>query len=187
MKQAEWDRLIADIRSVGEDVDRAVEASLALRGVIDRSRIPELERLIQDDDFFMREAAASPLINLNGLKALPQLLEALERGSREGHDNDGLAFEITELISSEKIGAVPLLLEMLRSPRSETRSHSAWLLGFASEVVSPETLIGALKDPSPVVRSAALGSLSSFKDHPGVLDAMLPLLKDADDQVRLNP
>ena len=66
---------------------------MALGEITDSSRIPEWERLVQDDDFFVREAAASPLINLEGIEALPLLLESLERGAREGHDNDGLAFE----------------------------------------------------------------------------------------------
>jgi HEAT repeat protein len=185
MDQAEWDRLIASIRSAGEDLDRAVAASMALGEITDRSRIPELERLIQDDDFFVREAAATPLISLKGIDAFPLLLEALERGAREGHDNDGLAFEISELVECHKAEVTPRLLEMLRARRSETRSHAAWLLGFVSDVVSPEPLIEALKDPSPDVRSSAVGSLSSFKGHPGVLAAILPLLDHAEEQVRV--
>ena len=186
MDQTEWERRIADIRSGGDDLDRALEASMALKGLTDRSRIPELEHLIQDDDFFMREAAASPLINLKGLGALPLLLQALERGTQPGHDHDGLALEITELIESHKTEAGPLLLEMLRDPKGQTRSHAAWLLGFISDVVSPEVLTDVLKDLNPNVRSSAVGSLSSFKDHPGVLEAMLPLLDDGEEQVRVD-
>jgi hypothetical protein len=185
MDQAAWDRLIANIRSVADDSDRAVEASMALREITDSSRIPELERLLQDEDFFVREAAVSPLISMRGIDALPLLLEALERGATEGHDNDGLAFEITELVESYKAEVAPRLLEMLRSPRSETRSHAAWLLGFVADAVSPEPMIEALKDPSPDVRSSAVGALSSFKGHAGVLAAILPLLNHAEEQVRV--
>jgi len=114
------------------------------------------------------------------------LLQALERGVLEGHDNDGLAFEITELVESHKTEVAPRLLLMLRSPRSETRSHAAWLLGFVSDAVSPDPLIEALKDPSPDVRSSAVGALSSFKGHAGVLAAILTLLNHAEEQVRVD-
>ena len=89
MNEGEWDRLIADLRS-SDDWDRAVEAARTLGEVADQSRVPDLERLIEDDDFFVREAAAGPLCRLKGLDALPLLLQASERGRLEGHDNDGL-------------------------------------------------------------------------------------------------
>lgn len=185
MEQAEWDRLIEELRDL-DDFERAVEASNALRGVTDPSRIPELERLVQDEENWAREAAATALINLKGLKALPLLLHALELGVQDDEDNDTLAFEIVELVESQKDEAAPMLLEMLRSPRPEARSHAAWLLGFFSGEVSPEPLIEASKDPSPDVRSAALGSLSSFRGHSGVLAAMLSQLEAAEEDVRVS-
>ncbi|GAC1333791.1 MAG: hypothetical protein NVSMB14_00700 [Isosphaeraceae bacterium] len=185
MDPAEWDRLMADIRSF-DDFERMVEASLAIREWSDRSRLPELKLLIQDDDFYVRESAADALCRLEGLKSLPLLLEALERGTREGHDNDGLAFAIVELIESDKAASAPLLLEMLRSPRAETRAHAAWLLGFVSDAISPDPLLKALSDPNPDVRLKAVGASDSFHRHPGVLEAILPLVKQTEEQVRVN-
>jgi HEAT repeat protein len=186
MDQAEWDRLIASIRSVDDDFDRACEALTALRETSDPSRIPELEQLIQNDEYFIREAAASPLINLRGIEALPLLLQALARGAKEGHENGLLALEIIGLVESDAEEAAPRLLELLRSKRPGIRSQAAWLLGYVSEATSPQPLLEALRDSDPAVRSSAVGSLASFKGHPDVLEHMLLLLKDADEQVRVD-
>jgi HEAT repeat protein len=185
MDQADWTRLIGDLLSYTDDVNRAVSATTALGEAADESRLPELERLFRSGDYFLREVLGDPLARIKGLDALPLLLEGLTRGLREGHDHDGLVATITDLIQSHPSEAVPVLMRMLNSPSDEDRENAAWLLGFASTVAPSEPLIEALKDPSARVRANAVGSLGSFKDHPGVLERMLPLLRDSDEQVRV--
>jgi HEAT repeat protein len=184
MDRAAWERLIASIRSLGDDPDRACEAWKALREITDSSRIPELEHFLEDDDFFMREAAAGALINPRGIDRLLHLLQGIERVMQEGHDCAGLEFEITDLVKSKKAEVTPRLLEMLQSNSSVTRAHAAELLRFVSEAVSPQPLFEALKDADPFVRSSAVLTLPNFKGHPEVLESMLPLLNDADEDVR---
>jgi HEAT repeat protein len=183
-----WEQIIADLYGVEDDVDRAVAACSALDAAADESRLPELRRLLmQGDNFFVREAAAFPVARLEGLRALPALVHAKQRGSEEGHDNDGLNTLMADLVESHQVEAVPLLLRMLAEPSEESRSAAAWLLGFVAEAASPDALLAVLDDPSPHVRAAAAGSLSSFPNISGVADALIRLLgADVDEQVRVS-
>src|SRR5438128_3315362 len=157
---SEWDRIISDLHE-SENVDRAVAACQALDQAADESWLPRLRRLLAESrDFFVREAAATPIARLEGLQALPQLLHALHLAEEEGHDNDGLGALISDLVWANPQQAAPMLHQMLCAS-SEQRRDAAWLWGFAAEVVTPEPLLAALDDPSPRVRSAAAGSLGS--------------------------
>lgn len=184
----EWEQILADLRGAEDDVDRAVAACTALDVVADESRLSELRRLLTDgDDFFVREAAAVPVARLEGIRALPALLHAQQRGREEGHDNDGLNTVIVGVVESEPSEAASILLGMLAEPSEDSRCSAAWLLGFLVGFVSPGPLLDALGDPSPNVRSDAAGSLSGFGRTASVVDALIHALStDVDDQVRVS-
>ncbi len=181
MAEQDWDRLVADLRAVVDDIDRAVDAVPALAALADSSRVPELYRLLQDDEFFVREAAAEPLARLEGVRALPQLFEALS----EGHDNDGLVFTIVELLESHPREARPHLLAMLHSPEPQERQHAAWALGFVPAEEALDPLLAALADQSPAVRGAVAGSLGRYAADK-VIDPLLQTLQDGDAWVRID-
>jgi HEAT repeat protein len=181
---SEWGRILADLHDV-ENLDRAVGACEALDKAADESWLPQLHRLLaKGRDFFVREAAAVPIARLEGLRALPQLLRTLELGEKEGHDNDGLASLVSDLVWSNAKEAAPALLRMIRGPSERQRSDAAWLWGFAAEALTPEPLLALLSDPSPHVRSAAVGSLGSFKGREEVFTSLLKTLDDTDESVR---
>ncbi len=178
---SEWHRLVEDLRSD----DRAVRAASIFGRVADESRVPDLYRLLESDDFFIREAAAEPLARLEGARALPALFTALTRGESEGHDNDGLVATVSDLLEDNPQGVAPLVLQMVSAPEWEQREHAAWALGFLPSDVALEPLLAALRDESPDVRSAAAGSLGSFEGE----DVLLPLiecLRDDDKRVRVS-
>lgn len=181
---SEWDRIVADLRNV-LDEDRAVRACKELDRAADESWLPRLHRLLaEDESFFVREAAAFPIARIEGLRTLPRLLHALELGKEDGHDNDGLAFLITKLVSAAPGEAAPILLQMIRSRSERIRSDAAWLWGFAAEALTPEPLLKLLNDSSPRVRSAAAGSLSSFQGRDDVFAALVNAIEDPDEEVR---
>jgi bilin biosynthesis protein len=181
---SEWDRIIADLHDV-EDIDRAVAACEALDKSADESWLPRLHQLLANGrDFFVREAAAVPIARLEGLRALPQLLHALQLGEEEGHDNDGLSSVVEGLVSANPEEAAPALLRMIRGPSERQRSDSAWLWGYAAKALSPEPLLELLSDPSPRVRSAAVGSLGSFEGREDVFASLVQALEDPDEQVK---
>ncbi len=181
---SEWNRILADLHNV-EEVNRAVAACEALDKAADESWLPRLHQLLAEGrDFFIREAAAVPIARLEGLGALPQLLHALQLGEEEGHDNDGLAALVTGLVWANPEEATPALLRMIREPSERQRSDAAWLWGFAAQALTPEPLLALLNDPGPCVRSAAIGSLTSFKDREDVFASLVLALDDSDEQVK---
>ncbi len=181
-----WDRIIAELNNV-EDIDRAVAASNVLDQAADESCLPQLHQLLsQSKNFFVREAAAVPIARLEGLRALPQLLRALELGQEEGHDNDGLVSVISDLVWTNPEEAAPVLLKMIKDPSERSRRNAAWLWGFAAKVLPTEPLLVLLSDPSSCVRSAAVGSLGSFKGCENAFASLVEALKDPDDQVKMS-
>jgi HEAT repeat protein len=182
-----WERIVADLHAAEDDVQRAVAACEALDKVADASRLPDLHRLLTDAQFFVREAAAIPIARIEGLRALPDLLSAHQRGSEDGHDNDGLSTVIANLVASAPREAALLLLGMLVDSSDRTRGAAAWLLGFVSEEANAEPLLAALRDPSSRVRAAAAGSLSSFAGRAGVFEGLVRGLgEDTDEDVRVS-
>jgi hypothetical protein len=189
MTDAEWNHLLADLHAIQthDDVDRAVSAAMRLAELDDPSRLPDLKALVESADFFILEAIGQPIANLEGLKALPILLRALDRGHEQGHDCDTLAVVIVDLVALHSQDAAPVLLEMLRSEEDRTRANAAWLMGFAaSGVADPHPLLQALEDPNPDVRGAAVGSLVSFNSQLDVFDALARMLHDPDESVRVD-
>jgi len=185
MSKTSWSQLIQDLRS--EDIDRSVNACQKIYETADESHIPELYSLLDDESFYIREAAASPLARLEGKKALPYLFQAYTRGIEDGHDNDGLTTTIAELLEEKAEEIAPLLVEMLQNPKSETRFNAAWALGFTTSEISPNVLLDLLEtENNPEVRSAIIGSLSSFNRSSVVAEKLLSLLNEPDEEVRIN-
>lgn len=177
MPQQTWPQLIHDLRS--SDVKRAVLACDKIDATADASHIAELYALLNDDSFFIREAAANPLARLEGIDALPSLFQAMTRGLEDGHDNDGLVETIAHLLETNQEKATPVLLKMIEKQNKDVRLNAAWALGFVASQISPLPLFELIdNDESFDVRSAATASLGSFTGFPEVFDKLILLLKD---------
>lgn len=181
--EAELDRIIANLREASGT--EALDSVNALDEAADENWLPQLKKLLaEDQDIVVREAAAIPIIRLEGLNALPQLLYANHLGEEEGHDNDTLAGLIVDLVERDPAPAAPLLREWICDPLDWRRSMAAWLWGFAARSVTAELLLTALDDPSPGVRAAAAGSLASFTGEEEVFAALVHACRDKDRAVR---
>ncbi len=183
MSKDNWSQAVQDLQNV-EDIDRAVNACKVISELANESHVPELYALLRDDSFFVREAAAEPLARLEGIKSLPFLFQALTHGEQEGHDNDGLAFTVTELLDFDKKKAAEVLLTMLESDDDKLRENAVWALGFVATEISAEPLLDCFKnDTNPKIRSLAAGSLSSFKSNPEVVSELLRGVHDSSEEV----
>lgn len=184
MKKQKWSQLIEDLQS--PNTNRAVRACEMIAQLADESNIPELYSLLNDESFFVREAAAFPLVRLEGARALTALFQAYTRGFQEGHDNDGLSMTIIELLEAKPEEVAPLLLDMLKSTDHETRANAAWALGFTASQITPDVLLKQLETESvQEVRRAIIGSLGSFHESSEVIRKLIEQLNDSNEQIKI--
>lgn len=92
--------------------------------------IPWLLGLLKHECFFVREAAAWPLVELAGPSVLVQLLTAYDLGLDEGHDNDGFGTALFELLELHPTEAQIALRQLGKSDDKKMQGHAAWLLEF---------------------------------------------------------
>jgi HEAT repeat protein len=124
-----WKELSDALR--GErDVERAARAVRQLQEQATAEDVPRLMEMLNDSDFFIREAAAWPLTGLAGLAALPQLLAALQRTFDDGHDGDGFQTALIELVEADKPAARRVLDGLLKTGDEAMRENAKWLLEF---------------------------------------------------------
>lgn len=80
-----------------KDVDECVTAASRLHKESETGDVAKLVALLNDNSFFVREAAAWPLAELAGPAVLRELFVAYQRGFDEGHDNDGFSAALLEV------------------------------------------------------------------------------------------
>jgi hypothetical protein len=107
-----------------------VEATSQLHREAEADDVPRLIELLQHESFFVREAAAWPLVELAGPKVLPELLAAYQRGFDDGQDNDGFTaalLEIPSLYPAESRAAITSIIATAAEP---LLGHAKWLVEF---------------------------------------------------------
>lgn len=185
MGTAGWNQLIRDLCS--GDVDRAVRACEDISQTADETNIPDLYSLLEDDNFFIREAAAFPIARMEGVRALPALFRAFTRGIQDGHDNDGMSAAIGGLLEENQQAALPLLENMLLDDDKDVRANAAWAMGFVAEQITLAILMNLREKESDLdVRINAIGSLGSFDGYPEVVDRLVSLLGESNEQVLIS-
>ncbi|MEP7213748.1 MAG: HEAT repeat domain-containing protein [Acidobacteriota bacterium] len=128
MNDTKWHQLIESIQ--GDDIERMVEASEHLYKEAEDSDVPRLLKLLEDDSFVVREAAAWPLASVGGADALPALFLAYKRGFDEGLDNDGFTTALIELVELNRGSCSSRLVELQGSSNPDFRRYATWLLEF---------------------------------------------------------
>ena len=126
-----WNEIVSALSE--REVSTAVDAASKLHTNATTEDIPRLLSLLDNADFFIREASAWPLAELAGASVLPQLLTAYQRGFDEGHDNNGFTaalLEIPALFGSEAKQAIASLAE---TAEGTMKDNALWLLKFCEE------------------------------------------------------
>ena len=140
MNTTEWRSLVAALEA--PDVLACVEAAARLQAEAGAEDIPRLLELLENESFFVREAAAWPLAVLNGPSLLPQLFVAYQRGFDEGHDNDGFTAALLEIPALYPAEAPEALSSFIKLSEEPLRGHAEWLLEFCAGE-APSTRRGA--------------------------------------------
>ena len=120
--------MLADLRS--PDLTLASLAMAKLKDEASDVDIPRFIALLEDESFVLREAAAWPLSDLGVVSALPALLRAHQRGSDEGHDNDGLSAALIDLVEGNPTEARLVLRDLLATSDDDIKERAEWLLEF---------------------------------------------------------
>lgn len=81
--------------------------------------------------------------------------------------------------------AVPLLVDCLQNPDSETRIYALWALGAVGAPEARQPLEAALRDTDPGIRKTAAFGLGELGE-PESISALLPVLQDPVADVRWN-
>jgi HEAT repeat protein len=132
MTEQEWKTVIDALRA-RDDISGATTAALKLHETATPEDLPRLMQLLTDDDFLVREAAAWPVAELAGPAALPELLQALQRGFDEGHDNDGFQTALADLVGANRTQAREVVTRLANSLDKPTRENAAWLLEYCEK------------------------------------------------------
>jgi HEAT repeat protein len=119
--------------SNAEENLRAIEQ---VRQNSDVGDIPWLLDLLQHESFLVREAAAWPLAELAGPSVLCELLNAYQQGIEEGHDNDGFAAALFELVELHPVEAQAALQLLANDGDSREKENAAWLLEYFQDEVA---------------------------------------------------
>jgi len=131
MNPAAWNEIASALEA--SDVLTCVEAASRLHAEAEIEDVPRLLALLQHDSFFVREAAAWPLVELVGPSVLSQLFSAYQRGFDEGHDNDGFTAALLEIPFLFPAETKRSLANLIKMGDEKTRGHAQWLLEFCSE------------------------------------------------------
>jgi hypothetical protein len=124
---ATWTDIVSALEA--RDLDANLLAADRLRAESSVDDVPKLLALLNDgQDFFIREAAAWPLVELVGPNVLRELFSAYQRGFDEGHDNDGFTSALIEVSVLFPTEARVALLALVRQESGPIRDHATWLL-----------------------------------------------------------
>ncbi len=129
MNDSEWAALIRDLKD-HDDIDASLHAAERLHRDAAAADIPRLKALLLDESFYVREAVAWPLSALAGAAALPELLEAYQRGFDEGNDNDGFSALLMDMAATHPNGLRPVLDALAASGIAPLERNARWLLEF---------------------------------------------------------
>ncbi len=137
IRSTEWDALIGALRRP-EELDRACSAAETLSRDSTLEDVPALVSLLQDQDAFVREAAAWPLSRLLGASSLVDLLLAYQRGFDEGLDNDGFTAALLDVVHSDREGSMRALRALVDVGNPAMRENAAWLLTHCADAAPEE-------------------------------------------------
>jgi HEAT repeat protein len=150
-----------------DDPDYAVRkaAAEALRGIGDRRAVEPLKQCLVDDDYDgARGEAAWAIGEMEGVRAIPVLIKAMDKGVVIGPLLRGADKEIVAVLVTIGEPAVEPLIEALAERGPKARKVAAHALGQLGDPRAVEPLIEALRDEEPPVQSSAAIALGSIGD-----------------------
>jgi hypothetical protein len=115
-----------------DDIDAQLEAFQELKASVTSHDLPVLLEALKSktSNFAVRELLAEPIINLAGVKALPELMTAFGKNFEEGHDNDTFQVLLVELAETDRHGVQLELKKLAKQSNNNELEDINWLLEF---------------------------------------------------------
>lgn len=144
--------------------------------------------LIEDENEAHFSAAAG-IARVEGFSQYNYLIETMAEAYAKAAGEhsaplDSFIDALQEVSDNHPLPVAGILTELLHHQRASVRAFAAFLFGM-SEVSSPASLLTTLKDPDPLVRVSAVSAASAFGADPSVVPALLHLLEDSSEEVRV--
>ena len=133
----------------------------------------------QSEDKQVKSVASLALLKIRDLRAIQPLIEAL------GRDDAAISRPIADVLEGLLPHAVPALLDVLRSSKTDGQRYwAARILGASTDSQTAVPLIAALQDRSEKVRAEAACSLGRLKARQAIHPLTNLLLRDPRAPVR---
>jgi hypothetical protein len=115
-----------------DDIDAQLEAFHKLNASATEEDMPVLLAALKSEtsNFAVRELLAEPIINLAGVKALPELMAAFRKNFEEGHDNDTFQTLLVDLAETDRESVRGELQKLAKDANKEELEDINWLLEF---------------------------------------------------------
>lgn len=150
---------------------------------------------LKDPDGWLRRSAPDVLGEINDVRAVKPLIQALQYNATEAYSEELDRSDFYDFIQDLRrmvkalvqIGepAVDTLILALTDKNMWVRSEAAWALGKIGDVRAVEPLIWALKDGFWSIRENAADALGEIKDSCAVESLILALKDETDQNVRV--
>jgi bilin biosynthesis protein len=140
--------------------------------------IDALIRAMRDENDQVGKFACLALRNLADPRSVPGLMAALR-------DRAVYSGSITGALDALGEAALPELRKALVDPNERVRIEAIGLVANLRQDVDACRVAELLKDESPAVREHAVRALTSYSETPGILQAIVERLHDADGEVRV--
>jgi len=156
----------------------------------DASYLPLLHELVRAEDeneaYFSAAAGIARLESLSQYRFLIETLADVHAKAAGEHSAplDTFIDALQEVSNDHPLPVATMLTELLRHERASVRAFAAFLYG-TSQAPSPAPLLARLQDSDPLVRMSAVSATLAFGADPSVVPALLPLLQDSDESVRV--
>ncbi len=183
-----WDTIRANL--VSNDNTKRNVAHWFMQGDADASYLPLLHEIMLKEDLYGASfSAAAGIARLESLQQYRYLIETMADAYAQSAGEHSAPLDVfidalIEVSNDHPIYVVNELTTLLQSERATVRALAAFLFGN-SEATDPAPLLAALNDPDPMVRLNAITATSAFPSNPSVVPALLTLLQDENEDVRV--
>lgn len=183
-----WDDIRAKLAS--DNINDRNLAHWFMQDDADASYLPLLYEVARvEDENQANLSAAAGIARLEGFSQYRYLIETMAEAYAKAAEEssaplDSFIDALQQISNNHPLPVTGILTELLQHERPSVRAIAAFLFGM-SEAPDPTPLLAVLKDADTLVRVSAVSAASAFGANPIIASALIPLLQDSEEEVRV--